>query len=269
MNLLDCDNYIEYLEVRKQTLPNRGRGEISRLARLLNISSVAMSHIFSGKNSLNLDQALLISEDLAFNEIETEYFFTLVEIERAKGIKLKKFLQKKLIVLRNKGRDLKKRVRSHEEMSEEALAKFYSDWIYSGVRVLSAIPEFKTDREIADYYQLSLGKVRGVLEFLKEYQLVVEEKGELKIGIGSTHLTSNSPFINNHRRNWRLKGIEKLKEIEDDDLFYAGPMAISESGKLWLREELLKLIKRFTNYISEEPGDPEVTVCLNIDLFRF
>lgn len=267
MTIFDFDDYQNFLNERLKSLPKAGRGEKSRMARLLGISSVAMGHIFNGQNSMDLDQAHTLAQDFGMSDVEEEYFFMLVNIERAKGVKLKKHLQGKLEEIRNKAKNLKKRVGKHDEVPNEALSVYYSDWLYGAIRLITTIEELRSLEEIANYLEVTRARAGKIINFLLEHGLLVEKDGEYRMGIRSTHLPKESPYINSHRRNWRLKGLEKLKETEDNDIFYSCPMTMSESGLEWLREEVSKLITKCSKRLPKEKA--EVPVVLNIDVFKF
>ena len=76
-----------------------------------------------------------------------------------------------------------------------------------------------------------------------------------------------SPFVNSHRRNWRLKAIEKFPKPGEQDLFYSGPYSLSEKDYDWLRKELVKLISTVSARVGDSP--PEKLACLNLDFFEF
>lgn len=267
MVIFDFKEYREYLLKYIEGLPSKGRGHKKFLSEKLRISTVAMTHIFNGKNSLTLDQGLVISEEYGHTELERQYFFTLIELDRAKTHHLKKYLESKLVEISQKAKDLKNRVGKHDDLDDAAKSIFYSDWLYSGIRMLVGLKEFNSIEDIARYFDLSRSRVSEIVDFLLKFGLVEEKDGRLQRGKFNTHLSKNSPYINSHRRNWRLKGIEKLKEVEESDVFYSGPMVISEDGAYWLREEISQLLSRFTKKVSKT--EAEIPMVLNIDLFKF
>ena len=90
-------------------------------------------------------------------------------------------------------------------------------------------------------------------------------KGRLDIGPQVTHMGHDSPFVNRHHANWRLKGLQYLENLSDNDLFCTGPMALSKEAAKSIRKSLVELIERSTK--SAANSDSEVVRCLNIDWF--
>lgn len=265
--ILNYENYLSYLKDRTESLPKKGRGEPARLSRLLGISTVAMSHVFHGRNLLNLDQAIVLAKDFKFDHFEREYFFKLVELERASTKELRSYLKARLYQIKTKSNDLENIVLKEGKIHPNALAHFYSDWTYSAFRLLSALDEFNSLEDICEYFDISLDKGKEIIDFLIQFNLVKKVNNQLFPGVSSTHLSKDSPFINNHRRNWRLKGLEKLKDLEEDDLFYSSPFAMGEEDIDWLRYKIKELIKELQLKVKDSPC--ETLVCFNLDLFKF
>jgi hypothetical protein len=95
----------------------------------------------------------------------------------------------------------------------------------------------------------------------------VEEQGKIRMGSKWTHVDSQSPFVNGHRRNWRTKAQEKFTENGPRDLFYASPTSLSKKDAEEFRKQLLELIRDYSKRVETSPE--EVLMCLNIDWFEF
>lgn len=102
------------------------------------------------------------------------------------------------------------------------------------------------------------------VEFLINTGLVIIESGQLKLGPASTHLSKESPFIKNHHRNWRLRSIETIDNISNDEIMYSAPMCTSKEVFKELNNKILKLIDEFVDDASQAEG--EDLFFLNIDL---
>lgn len=95
-SLFEYQNYVDFLREWIELRPSQGRGQISQMARHLNISSVSMSYIVNGQRNLSEEQAVELVEFLGLTDIESEFFLTLVQFERAGSKKLERIYLKKL-----------------------------------------------------------------------------------------------------------------------------------------------------------------------------
>lgn len=247
--------------------PHKGRGQLSKIAQVLGISSVSVSHVFSGPRHLSKEQALELAQFLGLSTLEEEFLFLLVDHGRAGTAKLEKKLAAQIAQKREASLSIKTRVLQDAELDESAKAIFYSQWYYSGVRNLTAIDGFQTPGSIAARLGLSAAKVKEILEFLVRYGLCVEEGGKYRVGAKKTHLDAQSALVTRHHANWRTKAVENMRDKDADamELFYTGPMTLSREAALEIRRELVDLVERAVKIVAPAPS--EELMCLNIDWF--
>jgi uncharacterized protein (TIGR02147 family) len=268
MWIADFDDYKAFLKGLIATYPKKGRGLSRRLAEHLNVAPVVVSQILARDRHFTPDQAPKVAAFFGLDERATEYFIYLVCRDRADGKELKAFYGEKLARLRADAQKIKHHVQGRDALSETAKGVFYSNWYYSGVRILSSIDGFQTTERIAEYFGLSRSKVGEIIAFLVETGLCVQDEGgRIVRGPKSTHVDDKSPFVNNPRRNWRDTAREKFGSPGTEDLFYSSPVALSKKDAELFRKELLKLIKDFSKQVADSPE--ETTMCLNIDWFKF
>lgn len=266
--MFEIKDYKKIISDRISALPNHGRGEWARLARKLRVAPVVVSQIFRGSRDLTMDQALLVATHFTMSEIETEYFLLLVQSARAATPELRKRLNAQIDKIRSRAKEIKERVSKSQTVSDNVQAEFYSDWLYSGTRLKAGIETVQTYNDLLKSLpDIERQRIDNIWKFLREYGFVEESSGNVQIGIQSTHLGSDSPHVNNHRRNWRIKALERLVNKEPSDLFYSGPMVLSAKDRLEFREELVSLIAKFTKRVAA--SECEQTACLNIDWFGF
>jgi hypothetical protein len=113
---------------------------------------------------------------------------------------------------------------------------------------------------------LKLGQVNRVIEFLVENGLCIQHGNKIKMGPQRTHIGANSSLVGRHHLNWRMKAISKIDNIEKDELFYSGPMALSKEAMVEVRKELVRLIERATEKVVNSKS--ETLACLNLDWFK-
>jgi uncharacterized protein (TIGR02147 family) len=267
MNIYEHTDYKIYFNQWIESLPKKGRGEYRRLAEKLNISTTMVSQVFRGEKHLNLELACEISDYLGLSELETEYFFLMVEFARAGSHKLTQKLKKRMNLLQTEGKKLEVRLKKDIEMSEETKSIFYSSWLYSGVQMLTAIDHMNDSQTIADALQVKRSDVQKVLQFLIKEELVVLKNQKLDAGPRRTHVGVDSPLVSKHHQNWRLQGFQKMPFNNPDDLFYTGPMSVSTEVAEKIRVELPAMIEKINKWVM--PSTSEIVRCLNIDWFEF
>jgi len=134
----DMFNYIDYKLLILQLIesyPKKGRGQLQKIALHLGVHPTFMSQVLKAQKNLGQDQAFLLSEYLGFSPLETEFFMALVQYERAGNHRLKKHLKLKLNGIRVKAKEIKNVLPDNKELKEEDKARFYSDVLYSIVRM--------------------------------------------------------------------------------------------------------------------------------------
>ncbi len=265
--IFEYSDYKSYVLDLVAAYPKEGRGVFGKLAKALNVSSVLISQIFKGDKDLQIDHTIPLCKFFVLNELETEYFVALVSRKRAGNKELRHFYEQQIFQIQNKALNLKNHLNNNNEVSDEAKTEFYSTWIYAAIRNSCALPEVQTIDDLAELYRLPLNVLEEKVQFLLKNNLIAEGEEGLKLGIGSTHIPKESSLVHSHRKNWRLKAIDSFSNNDPEDLFFVAPMVISEDLAIKLRADLVDLIKGL--YRDAPEGDPEVTCCLNIDLFRF
>lgn len=264
--IFDSKSYKEFCHFWVDNHPDGSRGQWARMAKYLQISTVSISHIFNGPRDLSLEQAHEMSEYLGLSDLESEYFFLQVQIERAGSYKLKSKFKKDLEIVKTKSQNLKSRLKTDKEFDETAKATFYSNWYYSGIRLTSSIPGQNTIDKISQYLNIPAATVHDVMDFLLKHGLCIQTDKGITMGPTSTHLESNSKFLTQHLLNWRMKGVEKMSFTSPEELYYSGPMALSEDTMREVRKVLVGTIE--TTVAKVIPSPSETLACLNIDWFR-
>lgn len=262
-------NYIDYrkfLNERLKHMPKRGHGQMRKLAAFLNVHTTLTSQIFSGSKDFTLEQASLTAEFFGLNELETEYFLTLVQLSRAGNESLKKNLKKQISNIQKKAAELVNRVPVKATLTEEQRAIFYSDWTYTTIGQLVAIKGLNTIDAISDYLDMPRNQVSKVLEFLVQSGLCLEEKGNYKIGPTRTHVESTSPWVRIHHINWRQKAIEQISREYPTKLHYTCPVTLSKSDANKIREMIIKFVESINGVV--DPSESQELHCINIDWFK-
>lgn len=266
MKIFEFLDYKKYFLKRIQLLPGKGRGELTRIAKHLNIHTTMVTHIFKGSAHLSLEQSLKLADHFAMNELETDYLVSLVQWERAGDKRSKDFCYEKVTQIRSRAMNLKDRLNTQNDLSEENRALYYSTWQNSYVRLLTAIDRFQTFETLVNELDLPPTKLRKVLDFLIQRGLCKEENNKITFGNIPTYIEANSALAARHHLNWRQKTQEKFDHLRTEDLVFTYPTVITEEDFKKIREKLVQFIEEFKKLT--EPSPSENLYCLNIDWLK-
>lgn len=265
-SILTYKDFRKFIRHAFTTRSKNGFGESTKLAQALGVNNTLVSQILKGDKCFTLEQAVSAAEHLNLNELESEYFILLVQLDRAGTKQFRNFIEKQIERLRLKSQELVNRIQHDTEISEEKRATYYSDWIYSAVRLSTALPDLKTTEAIAQRYNLPHTKIKEVVDFLLSADLLKLEKGQLSLGIQSTHLKAQSPWIKSHHANWRQKALQDISSGNPQSLHYSAPLTISKKDAEKIREILVKTINSVDEVLG--PSESEELYAFNIDWFH-
>lgn len=249
-----------------EALPKRGRGEITRIAAHLRVSTTLVSQVLAGRKSFTMEQTKALVSFLGLSELEADYLLTLVLAERAGTAELRKYWEKKLEDLREKSRNVGSRVEADRQLTDTERAVFYSSALFSSVRLFTSTGKNgKTLEEICARFELSRAKASAIVQFLLATGLCREEKGRYQLGAQKTHLPADSPFLLRHHGNWRLRALASGESLGAEELMYTAPVSLSREDFATLREEMVLFIKAFLGRVHASPA--EEIACFNMDFF--
>lgn len=266
MSLFDFEDYKPYVMARIRAMPRNGRGEFRRISQHLGVHSTLVSHVFRGTVELNLEQAASLSKYLGLNELEGEYFLGLVQLARAGSAELRAMLNRRLDQLRTQSIEVSKRIQARRQLDEKDKALFYSEWFFSAIRLLCAIPGFQDPDHIAAHLGLGKNVVHHAVEFLLETGLCQIKDGKLEHAVQTTHVPADSPLASRHHKNWRLKAMENYSRLATSELAFTMPVALSQQDATKIRKILVDYIQEIDQVFEQSPS--EKLYCLNIDWFH-
>lgn len=261
----EFDNYRKFLIKKFGEMPKKGYGQLSHVARKIGVHTTLLSQVLKGHKELTTDQAASIAEYFGMNEHESEYFVLLVHLQRAGNLSSRKIYLKQIQKLKAMAEKISNRVKVSARLSDEQRAIFYSDWAYTAIRQTVAILNNPDAFSIAGYLGIASKKAQAILDFLIQTGLCKIVSGQLTIGAASTHLESDSPWVNVHHANWRQKAIQNMELQNSSDIHYTAPMTLSRKDVGLVREKLIQFIEEINSIVDPSPS--EELCCLNIDWF--
>lgn len=267
MTLLNEFDYRSFLNQYIKAQPKRGHGFKLKISEELRVHPTLITQILKGQKSFTMEHAFSLVLFLKFNDLEKDYFLTLIEYDRAGSESLKKFIEKKLLKLRQEGEKVKNRVAVYSSLGESDQALFYSQWFYSAIRLSCGIGKNVEAKTICRQFDLPFNLVEQVLSFLVSRGLVVEKtNGTFVPGPQNTFLPAESPLISRHHMNWRMKAIERHPRLLPDELAFSAPVTVAEKDVSKIRKLCLDLIESVSKQVAESPS--ETLACINVDWFR-
>ncbi len=247
--------------------PKNGHGEYRRISEHLQVSTTMVSQVFKGEKHLSPEMGAELCDYLNLSEEESEYLLLILDYQKAGSYKLQQRLKRQLVKRQERAQKLENRIKKDLDLSEENKAVFYSSWIYSGVRLLSDIADCNNSLEIAKRLHLEKNLVEKVIDFLVDHKLCIKQSGRLKMGPTSTHLGTSSLLLSKHHQNWRLQGFNKMILNDNSNLFFTGPMVLSQEVADEIRRQLPEIIQQILAKVH--PSKSEVVRCLNLDWYEY
>ncbi len=267
MTVFDFKSYKEFINKWREKQPNKGHGQFVKFAEALGISTVLVTQIFNGAKNLSLEHAILLADFLGLTQLEKDYFLLLVNYERAGSHKLQEYFHAEILKTQKKRKEsLENVVAKDVVISEADKAVFYSNWMYSAIRLQTSIDGYQTVDSLADQFKISKEEIVKMLDVLLRMNLVIQTENGYRMGPARTHLEADSPFVKQRQISWRVKAFSKMDQVSKTQMFYTAPMSISEEMYDELKKGITNLIADLNSKITKTK--PQKLACLNIDLFE-
>lgn len=259
-------SYKSYILDRIHQEPYEGRGMRRKLSTAIGCQLAYISLVLGGDRDFSVEQAEACARFLGLGQDETEYFVWLVEWERAGSQGTKTFFGRLLDQKREQYLQLKKRMDITREFEDVDKAVYYSDYLYAAIHMATTIPSLRTPQAIAKRLNEPLERVIEVLDFLKNRQLIREEKGALLPGSQFVFIDRSSPFVSQHHRNWRMQAIRNASTRDPKDLHLSLAVTMSEKDAGLLRARIAEFIEEISGVIKASPE--EKLMSIGIDFFE-
>jgi uncharacterized protein (TIGR02147 family) len=265
MKIFEFDDYKALIRTYLRSLPSRGHGQIKRMAEHVGVHTTLMSQILSGDKDLSLEQAQKAAGFLGLNELETDYFLTLVQIERAGTRDLKKYFENKKADFKKESLKVSKRIHAQKSLSEQERSVFYSTWLFSAVHLFCSTMQGRSLTEIVERFQIPSKQALEILRFLTDSGLCELKDSVYRATVLSTHVEKGSPHLLKHHSNWRIKAIQRSENLADEELMFTGNISLSREDFAKVREVLVQTIKQVSELVKDSPAEDIAN--LNLDLF--
>lgn len=265
VNFFKVEEYRVIIENFLKSKPHQGYGEISKIGKFLKVNPTLVSQVMSGTRDFTCEQGIDLANYLGLSETEAEYFLLLIQRARAGNPRLRKHFDQKLEGLRIQSKDIGRHYAHERQLDETEASVFYSSWLYSAIRVYTSTAEKgRGVEELCERFQISRSRAMDILRFLLQTGLCSEKNGLYMANLARTFGNQKSPHLVKHRSNWRLKAIQKLENVTDDEMSITSVMSISKKDFEEVRRQLTEFIKFLSKTVQET--EAEDLAFINIDL---
>lgn len=242
-----------------------GHGQAKKLADYLGVNPSLVSQVLSGPKDFTEEQTVLVCEFLGFSKLESRYVLALVQVARAGSVKLREVYEETLRALRQEATDLSKRVSVTRELTDAEKTRFYSSWIYAAVQLCATLDQPQHFKDVCARFNLRADEAQKIVSFLIEIGMLIDTGRAYRPGPIITHLEKSSPYVANLHRNWRLKAVQHIDTLAQDELMYTCNFSVSRDDFAKIREEFLVMIQKFLKTAQASPA--EEIAQFNLDLF--
>ncbi len=265
-SLFEYSDYKTYLDEKIAAMPSKGRGVKLKLAEYLNCQNTFVSQVLNGDPHFSLEQGAKLNEFFEHSKDESKFFLLLLHLSRAGNSELRKYYQEEMDELIIKNSDLKKRTNMKGSLREKDQDIYYSSWLYSAVHILVTIKEFQNAVMIAKRLSISKDKALEVLGFLTECGLLQKDGSTYSSGMTRIHLSKDSPHINRHHSNWRMRAVHSIDMNQASDLHFSNVVSMGEKDIVRIREIFIKAIAEARSIIKDSPEEKLHSIC--VDFFE-
>lgn len=265
-SIFEYNDYKLYLEEKIQSLPSKGRGVKLKLAEYLHCQNTFVSQVMNGEPHFSLEQGARLNDFFDHSKEEAKFFLMLLHFSRAGNSELKKYYQDEMNDLIIKNSDLKKRTKMKGSLREKDQDIYYSSWLYSAIHILVTIKEFQNASQIAKRFNLSKDKTLEILGFLTESGLLQKEGNTYSSGSTRIHLSKDSPHINRHHTNWRMRAVHSIDMNQASDLHFSNVVSMGDKDIVKIREIFIKAIAEARSIIKDSPEEKLHSIC--VDFFE-
>jgi uncharacterized protein (TIGR02147 family) len=264
--IFDYDSYKPYLKDKLNFLNKKEWGYKQSTANFIGCQASYLSQILSGKPDLTLEQAHKLNSRFLHDKIEAKYFILMVEMGRANTHELKSFFLEQIQEIQANRYDLKKRLKSTEQVSKENMDQYYSSWLYSAIHIALALPHLQDAKAIAQRFNIPEKMAAEIIFFLETAGLVERKNGQYVFTKMRLHLDRNSNFIQRHHINWRSQALQSVEKNFTEDMHFSTVFAITKTDFNKIKEIFIKSIESAREVIG--PSESQELYSITFDLFK-
>lgn len=265
-SIFSFSNYKQFLTDWITAQPRRGHGIRIRLAGHLGCHTAYITQVLSGNAHFSLEQAEDLAIFLNLEESAAEYLHLLVLEARSGSARLKARARKRLAQIKRQQLSLKDRFVEKSALTEADQVQFFSRWYFPAVQMAATIPALRSRNSIMQALGINSQQVDEATKFLISRGFLRETKGALIPNLAKFFIGNDSPILQSHHTNWRLRAIQALENQALNDLHYTTLFSLAKKDAEKIRERLVREIAEARLTVKNSPEEELHAFC--IDFFR-
>lgn len=269
IDLFNISNYREItIQAMNQGQKRRPRGAVSTLANALQCHSTLVAHILNGKSHMTCEQGIRAAKYFGFDELETDYFLTLILWEKSGDQYTKQYFKRKLDALAAVRENLQERWKVNKTFNQEQEDVYYSSWVPLAIHLLTHIKAFRSEAAIAKKLKLSMSAVESTITDLLKLGLIERRKEGLEPTNISIHLGKGSPALQRCHINMRQKIIQDLLTTRPslNGTNYSSFVTLTQKDAQAIKELVIRQIEEIRARVKA--SSPEIMYVHCVDFFE-
>jgi uncharacterized protein (TIGR02147 family) len=265
LSLYSHESYRDFLKAKIRTVKEKW-GLMTKLAAAAGCQRPYLSRVLKGDAHLTSAQAFGLTRFWNLTDDETAYFLGLLEMEKAGSAAYREYWRSKNLENKNAHENLHRVVHRRAAGTDERDLTYYSSWHWTAIHILVSIPEFQTERAIAERLGLPLRLVQSTLRELEAWGGVRRDGGRWKFYSCEQHITKDSPLAAFHHSNWRGRAASSAQERNPESVHYTVVQSLSRTDFQKIRTQVLELIQSAAAIAG--PSKEEKLMCFACDFFE-
>jgi uncharacterized protein (TIGR02147 family) len=265
MDVFQYTDYRKFLQNWLARAKKETKFSAAQLAQIIGVHPTFLSQVLLGKKDFVSEHWINACEHFNLMEIEKDYLHFVFLKNRCGTPSGRKYYQRKIDEILKRRLQLRERMKEHRELNDEERATFYSSWLYSAIRLFCGIGKGQAIEGLSQKFNISKERTEEIVNFLIQLGLCQLERGMIQMGSQHVHVPANSLFVTKHHLNWRIRAIQSLDRIQENELHFTAPMAISKKDFSVIREKIVKLIQETIEVAKASEAEDLAT--LTIDFF--
>lgn len=240
------------------------------LATNLRIQKSYLSKVMNKSASLSKDQAYLLTNFLKLNSQESEFFFLLLDFEKASLTGLKDMLLERIKQIQYKNTQSSKYLNKEESSLDSNQMQEY--YLYPETQLVHLAFAIKRYQQNPEELKLQLGLsdevFKNITNILIQLNLIQIKDRKIELVKSNLHLSPNSPFFQQWHTQLKLKSIEWSKKLDKKDKYnFTASFTASNSDKEKIHIEYLSFLNKVEGIVSKSKSKNLYQI--NFDLFKW
>jgi uncharacterized protein (TIGR02147 family) len=271
-------NVFKYLDYRKiiiAAITERKKTEpkltYAAVAEQMRIQKGFLSRVLKGKADLTSDQIFKFADLFDFTETAIEYIFSVYEFQRAGTESKRRFLHRKMKLIRSKHLNAADLIDAEKVATEFAspIFEYYLDPNNLLVHVLLGIEKYrKSPALLESVLGIEPTKLESILSNLQKLDIIRKENGRISINKMSLHLPKDQFMLDHYLSSTRVRSLMQLhKSKPKDKNIYSFSFTADEAAFEKITVDFLEFIKKVQSETATT--EPTVGYQINFDLFKW